>query len=412
MDTPSSASARRPSALFLSPESPYPMIGGGPLRSASLLEYLSRHFAVHAILFHQAGDPDPARVMPTGRVVKLDVLELPEHSKSSLARATRNAVRLVRQRPPLLDRFSGFGAAIAKLVAGQDYDATIIEHFWCAPYVRQLRPCSKRVILDLHNIESAWHRSLSDFESAPRALALKRFADVSESLESKWLPAFDHLLVTSADDSEALRRIVPDAHTTVYPNALPEIPQPARQEREEIVFSGNLEYAPNVVAVRFFYHRIWPALRLRWPHLNWRIVGKHPEAVRRIVQADPRIELTGAVDDAVASLAEAQVAVVPVRAGSGTRIKILEAWAAATPVVSTTLGAQGLECAHQQHLLLADDPGSFTESVSRLLASPRERREIGARGRKLYEERFTWPAAWQRLDSFFETIGLKYRSKL
>jgi glycosyltransferase involved in cell wall biosynthesis len=99
------------------------------------------------------------------------------------------------------------------------------------------------------------------------------------------------------------------------------------------------------------------------------------------------------------------VAVVPVLAGSGTRVKILEAWAARTPVVSTRLGAQGLECRDREHLLLADDPESFTAAVSELLALPDDRARIGAAGRRLYEERYTWQAAWKALDSVLAGNG-------
>jgi glycosyltransferase involved in cell wall biosynthesis len=407
MDTPLNASARKPRALFLSPESPYPAIGGGPLRSASLLEYLARHFSVHAIFFRQDGDPDPARFIPAGRIEKLDVLELPRHSKSAFARAARNSIRMFRNRPPLFDRFSGFQNAIGKLVAGRQYDAALVEHFWAAPYVEQLRPYSRRVILDLHNIESLWHRSLADLEHGARALALRRFATSSVALERQWLPKFDRLLVTSAEDAAAVREIVPGAGVTVYPNALPDIPLPARMEREEIVFSGNLEYTPNILAVRFFHDSIWPVLRSRWPVLKWKIVGKHPEAIEAIVHGDPRIELTGFVEDAVAALATAKVALVPVLAGSGTRVKILEAWAAGTAVVSSTLGAAGLGCRSGEHLLLADHPDSFAEAVSGLLASAADRNEIGSAGRKLYEERFTWPAAWKtlRLTTLYDVFG-------
>jgi glycosyltransferase involved in cell wall biosynthesis len=141
-------------------------------------------------------------------------------------------------------------------------------------------------------------------------------------------------------------------------------------------------------------------------------VGKHPEAIRAIVGGDPRIELTGFVEDAVAALAAAKVAVVPVRAGSGTRVKILEAWAAGTPVVSTGLGAAGLECRDGEHLLVADDPGSFAGAVSDLLASSGRRQEIGSAGRKFYEEHFTWPAAWRTLADVFGNDMGPDRSKL
>lgn len=397
-----------PRALFLSPESPYPAIGGGPLRSASLLEYLKHHFSVHAILFRQQGDPDPVGLVAVDR---LDVLELARHSKGAVARVARNSIRMVRNRPPLVDRFSGFEDAIGKLVAGQQYDAAVIEHFWCAPYVDQLRPNSKRVILDLHNIESAWHRSLGELERGARALALRRFATSCVALERQWLPKFDHLLVTSGEDAEVARGLAQGAGVTVYPNALPEIPPPARGEREEIVFSGNLEYAPNIQAVRFFHGQIWPDLRSRWPALKWKIVGKHPETIEAIVSGDPRIELTGFVEDAVAALATAKVAVVPVQAGSGTRVKILEAWAAGTAVVSTSLGAAGLKCRSGEHLLLADDPSSFAGAVSQLLALPARRKEIGTAGRKFYEEHFTWPAAWRTLEGVFGNDMAPNRSK-
>jgi len=398
MDRPSNGS-RKPKALFLSPEAPYPAIGGGPLRSASLLEYLARHFAVHAIIFRHLHEHDPAQALPAGLVQRLDVLDLPHHPKTPVARAVRNSRRLFLGRPPLIDRFAGYGEAISSLISKCEYDIAIIEHFWCAPYVQQLRSRSKRVILDLHNIESVWHRSLSEGESKARAWALRRFATASVALERKWWPEFDAILATSQEDGARVRDIFPDANVAVYPNALPCIAKPPREELEEIVFSGNLEYPPNAGALRFFSKNIWPILRSRWPNLKWKIVGKHPEAIAGFVRDDPRIQMTGFVDDAIPLLAEARIAVVPMLSGSGTRIKILEAWAAGTPVVSTSLGAEGLECRDGEHLLIANQPERFANAVASLLESPQERMRIGAAGRELYEQNYTWNAAWGILDT-------------
>jgi len=399
MDKPSGDSARKGKALFLSPEAPYPLTGGGPLRSASLLEYLSRRYAVHAIVFRQPGDPDPARAIPPGLVDRVDVVDLPFHSRQALARTLRNSARLIRGTPPLLDRFAGFAGSIAKAIGEGQYETAIMEHFWCAPYLEQVRPHAKQVILDLHNIESTWHQSVAASSRPVRAWALRRFATASVALERKWLPRFDLILVTSAPDAAIVRQIAPNVPVTVYPNALPEIAAPPRhEETEEIVFSGNLEYAPNITAIQFFASRIWPSLRSRWPSLRWRIVGKNPVGVARLVQDDSRIVLTGFVEDAVAVLAGARVAVVPLLSGSGTRVKILEAWAAGTPVVSTTIGAAGLEGVNGAHFLIADDPGRFAEAVSSLLASETDRARIGAAGRQLFEQRYTWPAAWRTLD--------------
>jgi len=159
-----------------------------------------------------------------------------------------------------------------------------------------------------------------------------------------------------------------------------------------------MEYHPNISAVRFFRREVWPLLRERWPGLVWRLIGKNPEAVRKFTSGDARIEVEGQVDDAIRELARAKVAVVPVLAGSGTRLKILEAWAAGVPVVSTTLGAEGLGARDGESLLLADSGPAFAEAVSRLLACIELRQSLGAAGRLLLEKEFTWETAWEKLD--------------
>jgi hypothetical protein len=224
--------------------------------------------------------------------------------------------------------------------------------------VEQLRPNANRVFLNLYDVESAWHRSMADSSSGLLAWSYRRFGKAALDLERSCFPRFDCILATSCNDAKLARAIAPETNVVVYPNALPLIVPPPRSERLEIIFSGNLEYAPN-------------------------------------------IEITGFVEDAVTVIAQSQVAIVPLLAGSGTRVKILEAWAARTPVVSTSLGAEGLEYRDREHLVLADDAESFTTAVSELLALPDDRARIGAAGRRLYEERYTWQAAWNALDTVF-----------
>jgi polysaccharide biosynthesis protein PslH len=392
----------KPKVLFLAAEAPYPTIGGGPIRATSVLEYLSRRFSVHGIFFREPGAPDPGAAIPPGRLDRVDVIDLPFHSKHPLARVLRNAERLMKKRAPLVDRFSGFGQQVERSIAGQHYEAAFIEQFWCAPYIEQVRRRARRVILDVYNVESAWHRSMASSESGLLAWSHARFADAALELERYWLPRYDRILATSCHDAKLMQAIAPEAKVTVYPNALAPMVPPPRSERNEIIFSGNLEYAPNIAAVRFFHHDVWPALQSRWPGLRWKILSRNPGAVRDLPARDPSIEITGFVEDAVAVIAQSRVAIVPLLAGSGTRIKILEAWAAGTPVVSTTLGAEGLEYHDREHLVLADDAESFTAAVSELLALPVNRERIGAAGRRLYEERYTWPIAWKELAGLFE----------
>jgi glycosyltransferase involved in cell wall biosynthesis len=374
------------------------MAGGGALRTASLLHYLASRYDLDLAVFRQPGAPDPVKHLPPSLVREVFVLPLPANGRSRAARVLRNASRVARQVPPLVDRFSGFGGAVARAIAGRQYEVAVVEHFWCAPYWEQVAGAARRTVLDLHNIESALHARCAAVEPAPAAFAHTVFERAARDLERTWLPRYTSVLATSERDAELARQIAPAAQVTVYPNAIPLTPVPPHIDEEAVVFSGNMEYHPNRSAVRFFRRDVWPQLRERWPRLVWRLIGKNPEAVKEFTSGDARIEVCGPVEDAVTELARARVAVVPLLAGSGTRLKILEAWAARLPVVSTSIGAEGLDARDGEHLVLADGALAFAGAVTRLLACKDTRAQFGAAGRLLLEKEFTWEKAWERLD--------------
>lgn len=392
-------------ALVLAPEAPYPLTGGGALRTASLVHYLGQRGAVDLIVFRQPGAPDPAKAFPAGLVRRVMVIDLPAHSRSGAARAARNASRVARQVPPLVDRFAGFEGQVREAMGGARYEIGVVEHFWCAPYGAVLAEGCARMVLDLHNIESVLHERCAAVESGATGFAHRIFAETSRELERRWLPRFSIVLATSQSDAERVRAIAPGACVAVYPNALPAVELPARADEEAIAFSGNLEYHPNQGAVQFFRQEVWPRLREQWPRLVWRLIGKNPHAVRQWISGDPRIETTGPVEDAVKELARCRVAVVPLLAASGTRLKILEAWAAGLPVVSTAVGAEGLPGRDGENLLLAEGGAAFASAVSRLLSSSTLRRELGSAGRLLLEREFTWEKAWEKLDFLMPRVA-------
>jgi len=371
--TPQGASSTGASALFLSPEAPVAGSGGGGLRSASLLEYLRRKYSVEVVGF-----------------------DLAPHSKAVPARIFRNATRLLRGVPPLFDRYSGYEDQLEARLHGKQLDLGVIEHFWCASYAPLLRRYCKTLVLDLHNIESDLARTHARAAHWAASWASKRFAEAYERLEREWIPQFDIALVTSEEDA----RRVSHPRVVVYPNALPVIPSPSVAEENCIVFSGNLEYHPNMEAVRWFRAAIWPRIRERAPGLEWRLVGKNPEAVARWTSGDDRIRVVGPVEDAVAEIGRARVAVVPLLSGSGTRFKILEAWAANRAVVSTSIGAAGLGAIDGEYLLIRDGTEDFADAVEGLLEDDARREGLGRAGRELYLERFTWPVAWKALEGY------------
>jgi glycosyltransferase involved in cell wall biosynthesis len=362
------------SALFLTPEEPRPGTGGGGLRSASLLEYLRTKYEVRVASF-----------------------ALPHHSKHLAARAWRNGLRLARGVPPLIDRFAGFEAQLAPVLDGRRYRVAVIEHFWCAPYADAIRPHCDILVLDLHNVESELAATHARAASGLESILHRRFADAYRKLEREWIPKFDLVLTTSNED----RGRIGHPKTVVYPNALPVLAAPSVAEENCIVFSGNLEYHPNIEAVRWFASAIWPRLRDHHDGLTWNLVGRNPEAIRALVKGDPRVRVIGPVEDAIAAIGAARVVVVPLLSGSGTRFKILEAWAAERAVVSTPIGAEGLEAQDGEHLLIAGDPAAFAAAVQDLLSDPARRRALASAGRALYLDRYTWPVAWSKLASYF-----------
>ena len=389
----------RPSAVVISPESPYPMHGGGAIRTASLLHYLAARYHLDLVLFRQAGDSDPALSLPPGLVRNAWTVTLPFHSRGSSSWLLRNSRRWLAGAPPLLDRFSGQGAHIASHLSGRRYDLGLIEHFWCAPYLEQLAPLCQRTVLDLHNVESELHDSSARSTAWPFSMAHRRFAQAYRREERFWLPRFSQLLCTSPDDVRRAAARAPGTRIVLYPNALPYVPLPSVPGDDVIGFSANFAYHPNIAAVRFLMTEIWPRIADRFPALKLRLIGRNPAAISEYVKRSPRVEITGPVEDAVGELARVKVAIVPLVSGSGTRLKIIEAWAAARAVVSTSIGAEGLATENGSNIVLADTSVDFAASVGELLGSNDRRGRIGCSGRHTYEEFYTWESAWRCLES-------------
>jgi polysaccharide biosynthesis protein PslH len=383
--------------LMLSPEPPYPLQSGGAYRIASLLHYFARFAEVDLILISDSGAP---ALLPTGLVRSQQVVPLPHHRRGMLARYLRNAGRAMRGVPPLIDRVSGLGNLIEQAIAGRSYDLGVVEHFWCAPYIHQLKACCETTILDLHNIESVLADRCADVSTGLVRAGHRRFAAASRKLEADLLPRFSLVLATSKEDAALAGQIAPQARTAVYPNSLPWVEIPPSAELPRVVFSANFEYHPNIDAVGFLVREIWPLVRTRCPGVRLRLVGRGDAFIRHLIPSenDTGIEVTGPVPDARTEIAQAQIVVAPLRAGSGTRIKILEAWAAARCVVATPLAAEGLEGQSGVDIALATGALAFASEVVRLLGDPAARKRIATHGRQSFERSYSWEMVWKTLD--------------
>jgi polysaccharide biosynthesis protein PslH len=212
----------------------------------------------------------------------------------------------------------------------------------------------------------------------------------------------------SAVDERRLLNEVPGVRTAVIPNAAdveyyqprPTDPPP---DGRTVVFFGLLSFVPNVDAVIYFVKDIWPRIAKAHPEARCKIIGGRPPS-SLLALAGPRVELTGFVPDLRPHLASAAALVVPLRLGGGTRLKIVEGMAMGKAIVSTALGAEGIEAVPKRDLLIEDEPESFANAVNRLLADPDLAARIGQSARRLAVERYSWSGAAKALEGFYRRI--------
>jgi glycosyltransferase involved in cell wall biosynthesis len=271
-------------------------------------------------------------------------------------------------------------------------DVVIFEFLLIAELSTELKGLPK--ILVEHNVESdIKKRALQEATNPIHKLRdwltwrkLLRF-------EKEWVQRFPVCVAVSERDAERLREMAPQTEFHVVPNGVDVqhfAPEDSIRDVNTLLFFGTLNYGPNVEGLLWFCDEIWPKIRSEKPIAKLEVVGLDPSP--RVLELDrlPGVQVTGFVPDIRSKLWSATVCVVPLRVGGGTRLKILEALAAGCPVVSTTVGAEGLAVINEEHLLIRDKPKQFAEGVAALLESERLRKELAKRGRELVEQQYDW----------------------
>jgi glycosyltransferase involved in cell wall biosynthesis len=253
--------------------------------------------------------------------------------------------------------------------------------------------------LDLDDVESTTRRRIAALYrrhgDAWRAREEEDAAAVAAAAEAEMLPSFDRIYVCADGDVARLPEDV-RSRVTVLPNALPvppALPPPPIAGEVAILFVGTLDYFPNADGIDWFAREVMPALR-KWARrpITFNIVGSGvPPLVLRLASL-PGVELVGYAADVREWYGRSRLVVVPIRAGGGTRIKVLEAFASNRPVVATTIGAEGIEARDGEHLLQADDPKAFVDRCARLIADPEWGERLAANAFALFSARYTLEA--------------------
>jgi polysaccharide biosynthesis protein PslH len=301
-----------------------------------------------------------------------------------------------------------FRAALVQMLAHR-YD---VVHFELAPMAGYASICSQGgnarplLCLDEHNIEYDIVRRTASADGSPlrRIYSAIEWRKMRKEERHAWIH-LDGCTVTSVRDQEMLLSDEPTANTAVVPNGVDldffrVSPRSPQGDSQTLLFFGAIDYYPNTDAMLFFLHDVLPGLVARYKRLRMCIVGRRPpESI--VAQKTADVEVTGVVDDVRPWLDRADVVVVPLRIGGGTRLKILEAMSMGKAVVSTTLGAEGLDVVPERDLLIADDAAAFVTQVGRLLDDPALRERIGASARRVVSARYSWKSAVEGLSKFY-----------
>ncbi len=305
-------------------------------------------------------------------------------------------------------------AALDRVLRARRFDIVNLEFSFLGYCNLHQAPPGERlpaVVVDSHNID---YDIVRQYARASGGLVRRGFAAANwRKLRREELTAYrdaDGVYLCSAADQRRLLEEVPGAHTAVIPNAAdvdyyrPRPTDPPPDERT-VVFFGLLSYIPNADGVIHFVKDIWPHVAKAHPNAHCKLIGGNPPP-SLLELAAPRVELTGFVSDLRPHLAPASVVVVPLRMGGGTRLKIVEAMAMGKAIVSTTLGAEGIEAVPGRDILIEDEPEAFANAVNRLLADPALTVRMGQSARKLAVERYSWSEAALALEGFYlQSLG-------
>lgn len=362
-----------PSLLALLPAVPLPANTGGALRALQTLRALDARFDVTTLAW---GDDERG----LARMVRGPVHVAPRPGKVDALFA--EAAGMVVGCPAGYARYGWFPAKLQRLLEAQRFDAIHFDHPHTAlsfPLIQRLQPQAK-LTLDAHNVEAEIVERVA--ESAPRwqRRALRWQARRIHALERDLARRMDLVLTCSERDAEAFRAMGA-RRVRVVPNAVPPLAPSLVAQRRNLVFVGSLDWRPNAEAAAILARDIWPRCRALLPGARLAIVGRNPPAQVQALAAHDVI-IAGSVPDVTPWLDGAFATAVPLRAGSGTRIKILEAWAAGVPVVASRVAAEGLPYTDGHDLLLAEEPSDFARALVRLWRDRRLAEELAAAGRE------------------------------
>jgi glycosyltransferase involved in cell wall biosynthesis len=388
--------------LVLSPRPCQPANTGGKLREFHILRQLAPHARIRLLAFHTSGSPftlDFASVSSFPRP--------PRYTAGKVLRSLATGTPL----SILNYRSAEFAAALAAALEPGAFDLVWFESIHMAAYLPEIEAHAPRLprVWNWHNIESELlFRYAAAAPSPVHALYARFTGRQLAQFEGRALacPRALHLFC-SQREIDQLQPAAPQARLALIPNGVDTAsftPAPLGSSRT-LLFVGSLDYAPNIAGLTYFTRDVWPALRERYPDARLEIVGSNPVPAVTALASLPGVHLAVSVPSVAPYYQNARAAIVPLFSGAGTRLKILESFAAGVPVVSSAIGIEGIDATAGVHYLPADSTAAWIDALSRLLDSAQTAHALAREASALAAGRYDWSIACQPLPALLKSLA-------
>ena len=393
--------------LLLTTKPPYPATDGGRIAVYEPLRRLAaRGHHVTLLTFRAPPGQDEASFAHLASLCRVEAIVHDTRTRPmGMGRNlfSRVPYTISKYRSPLM------ASQVRALLAATKFDVVHVEQVHMAGYgaIAQ-EEFGIPVVLRQQNIESHLVERYWKTQTGLRRIYAKLQAVRLRNYEAEACAAVDRCLAITFADATRLHHISPSAKTLVVPAGVDVeefAPLPHLEEREAVVFVGAMDWLPNVDAVLWFCKDILPAIRQEFPEMQFHIVGKNPPAEIRRLAETQGIHVAGFVEDVRDYFAKATVFVIPLRVGGGMRVKLLQAMAMARPVVSTPIGAEGIQVEDGRNILVAESAEDFAASVLRLLSDRKLGERLGQNARQLVEETYSWETATDLLEQVYREVS-------
>ncbi len=402
--------------LFLTAQVPYPPQAGGALRTFGLIDGLHRvGHHIDIMTFAEAGQPDPSSTPLAELCDQIITAELPLRTMQARLRDL-----LLTGQSDMSPRVysAEFVTLLLTQLSQAKYDLVHIESLEMATYLPTIRKVQPTLptIYDSFNAEYDLQRLIFEIDRGTPSRWVGALYSLIQwrrliSFERSVCQKVNRVIAVSEADAEAFRKLAPGVAVHVVPNGIYAADYAHASQQLDLgpaalLFTGTMNYRPNVDAVMWFADDVLEAIRKFVPDTRLFVVGNKPHGRLDGLRQRSDVEITGYVQDILPFLHNAAVYVAPLRVGSGTRLKLLQAMAAGCAIVSTPVGAQGLNVTPGEELMLADNREAFAQATITLLRDPVLRKRMGQAAQRLVCEQYDWSAILPRLLKVYREMGL------